>query len=167
VQNQCLEFCVWCNKKLNHHSVFSWMCIEQQVFDNHLMWIMGDDFTYIYVKTWLKQMDKFIHQMNLVRFVHWIYVPFCFPLLLKFFIITIFNYYYYYNVNNRIYSNFIMFHPINWWHISPLNLGSLIRYGIFDQYAIVDHNNVICELWSLDPKDGIEFLYHKATPLVV
>jgi hypothetical protein len=38
--------------------------------------------------------------------------------------------------------------------------------GIFNQYFIVDHNNVICEVWSLDPKDGIELLYHQATPLI-
>jgi len=46
------------------------------------------------------------------------------------------------------------------------NLGSLIKYGIFGQYSIVDHNNVICEVWSLYPKGGIELFYHQAIPLV-
>jgi hypothetical protein len=27
--------------------------------------------------------------------------------------------------------------------------------------------NVICEVWSLDPKDQIELLYHQATLLIM
>jgi len=47
------------------------------------MWTMGDDFAYMYAKMWFKQMDKLIHHVNLMKFMHWIYVPFCFPLFLR------------------------------------------------------------------------------------
>jgi hypothetical protein len=51
--------------------------------------------------------------------------------------------------------------------MSPPNLSGLIRYGIFGQYSIVDHNKKHLWSWSLDPKDKIELLYHQATPLIV
>ncbi|KAF8035455.1 hypothetical protein BT93_C1470 [Corymbia citriodora subsp. variegata] len=31
---------------------------------NHIMWTMGEDFTYQYAESWFKQMDKFIHYVN-------------------------------------------------------------------------------------------------------
>jgi alpha-mannosidase len=34
------------------------------------MWTMGDDFAYMYAKMWFKQMDKLIHHVNLMKFVH-------------------------------------------------------------------------------------------------
>ncbi|XP_077246588.1 alpha-mannosidase-like [Tasmannia lanceolata] len=32
---------------------------------NHIMWTMGDDFQYQYAESWFKQMDKFIHYVNM------------------------------------------------------------------------------------------------------
>ncbi|KAL3720552.1 hypothetical protein ACJRO7_005376 [Eucalyptus globulus] len=31
---------------------------------NHIMWTMGEDFTYQYAESWFKQLDKFIHYVN-------------------------------------------------------------------------------------------------------
>ncbi|KAK9926543.1 hypothetical protein M0R45_023768 [Rubus argutus] len=31
---------------------------------NHIMWTMGNDFTYQYANSWFRQMDKFIHHVN-------------------------------------------------------------------------------------------------------
>lgn len=33
---------------------------------NHIMWAMGTDFRYQYAVSWFRQMDKFIHYVNLV-----------------------------------------------------------------------------------------------------
>lgn len=33
---------------------------------NHIMWTMGTDFKYQYARTWFRQLDKFIHYVNMV-----------------------------------------------------------------------------------------------------
>jgi alpha-mannosidase len=38
----------------------------KQFRTNHLMWTMGDDFSYEYAHTWFKQMDKLVHYVNKV-----------------------------------------------------------------------------------------------------
>ncbi|EPS72012.1 hypothetical protein M569_02745, partial [Genlisea aurea] len=40
---------------------------------NHIMWTMGTDFRYQYAASWFRQMDKFIHYVNLDGRVHALY----------------------------------------------------------------------------------------------
>ncbi|KAL3687509.1 hypothetical protein R1sor_013818 [Riccia sorocarpa] len=36
----------------------------KQIRTNHIMWTMGEDFSYEYAETWFQQMDKLIHYVN-------------------------------------------------------------------------------------------------------
>lgn len=41
---------------------------------NHIMWTMGTDFRYQYANSWFRQMDKFIHYVNLVIYLYYHYI---------------------------------------------------------------------------------------------